>query len=214
MDEPGPTDVLAFPMDELDISRGPQDDEQEAGPALLGDVVLCPAVAAKQAIEAGHSTEDELHLLGTHGILHLLGYDHAEPDEAQEMFGLQAELLDGLASRPQRCRARERIAVSLSDLALLVASIVLVLLAGVVAASEAALTRVSRVRVDELVARTTGAAGATCAGHRPTRAATSTCCCSSARLMRAHRDRAGRRSLCTHRFGSDWAAVRRRRRRR
>jgi probable rRNA maturation factor len=93
MNEPGPTDVLAFPMDEIDISRGPQDDEQEAGPALLGDVVLCPEVAEKQAIEAGHPTEAELHMLATHGVLHLLGYDHAEPDEAQEMFSLQAQLL-------------------------------------------------------------------------------------------------------------------------
>jgi probable rRNA maturation factor len=93
MNESGPTDVLAFPMDEIDVSRGPQDDEQEAGPALLGDVVLCPDVAAKQAVEAGHPTEAELHMLATHGVLHLLGYDHAEPDEAQEMFGLQAQLL-------------------------------------------------------------------------------------------------------------------------
>ena len=93
MNEPGPTDVLAFPMDEIDVSRGPQDDDLEAGPALLGDVVLCPDVAAAQALEAGHSTENELHMLATHGVLHLLGYDHGEPDEAQEMFGLQAELL-------------------------------------------------------------------------------------------------------------------------
>jgi probable rRNA maturation factor len=93
MNEPGPTDVLAFPMDEIDVSRGPQDDEQEAGPALLGDVVLCPDVAAKQAVEAGHSAQAELHMLATHGVLHLLGYDHAEPEEAQEMFGLQGELL-------------------------------------------------------------------------------------------------------------------------
>ena len=93
MNEPGPTDVLAFPMDEIDISRGPQDDDQEAGPALLGDVVLCPEVAAKQAIEAKHSTENELHMLATHGVLHLLGYDHAEPAEEREMFGLQKRLL-------------------------------------------------------------------------------------------------------------------------
>jgi probable rRNA maturation factor len=93
MNEPGPTDVLAFPMDEIDVSRGPQDDELEAGPALLGDVVLCPEVAAKQAVGAGHQTLDELHLLTTHGVLHILGFDHAEPDEAKEMFGLQGELL-------------------------------------------------------------------------------------------------------------------------
>ena len=93
MDEAGPTDVLAFPMDEIDTSRGPDDDDEQAGPALLGDVVLCPEVAARQAKEAGHSTEDELHLLCTHGILHLLGYDHGETDEAREMFELQGKLL-------------------------------------------------------------------------------------------------------------------------
>ncbi len=94
MGEPGPTDVLAFPMDELrpgHVSGGAED--APVDPALLGDVVLCPVVAARQAKDAGHSTEDELHLLCTHGILHLLGYDHAEPDEHREMFGLQAELL-------------------------------------------------------------------------------------------------------------------------
>jgi probable rRNA maturation factor len=93
MNEPGPTDVLAFPMDEIDVSRGPQDAEQGRAGLLLGDVVLCPEVAAKQAVEAGHPAEAELHMLATHGVLHLLGYDHAEPEEAQEMFGLQGELL-------------------------------------------------------------------------------------------------------------------------
>ena len=89
MDEPGPTDVLSFPMDELRPGR----DDEELEPGLLGDVVLCPQVAARQAAEAGHSMHDELLLLTTHGILHLLGYDHAEPDEEREMFGLQRELL-------------------------------------------------------------------------------------------------------------------------
>ena len=91
MGESGPTDVLAFPMDELDTARGP--DEEEPGPALLGDVVLCPAVAVRQARAAGHSMDDELVLLATHGVLHLLGYDHAEPEEEQEMFGQQAKLI-------------------------------------------------------------------------------------------------------------------------
>ena len=96
MDEPGPTDVMAFPMDELDLrgSRGAQPGPVvDTGPAILGDVVLCPEVAQKQAVEAGHSTADELALLTTHGVLHLLGFDHAEPEEHAEMFGLQAELL-------------------------------------------------------------------------------------------------------------------------
>ncbi|MED7926397.1 rRNA maturation RNase YbeY [Nonomuraea sp. LP-02] len=95
MGEPGPTDVLAFPMDELRPGGGARgDSESPADPALLGDVVLCPQVAARQAKEAGHATADELELLCTHGILHLLGYDHAEPEEHKEMFGLQAQLLE------------------------------------------------------------------------------------------------------------------------
>ncbi|HYQ76332.1 rRNA maturation RNase YbeY, partial [Cellulomonas sp.] len=84
MDEPGPTDVLSFPMDELRPGRA--DEPTPAG--LLGDVVLCPEVAVEQARTAGHSTAEELLLLTTHGILHLLGYDHAEPEEEKEMFGL------------------------------------------------------------------------------------------------------------------------------
>ncbi|WP_067461793.1 rRNA maturation RNase YbeY [Actinomadura macra] len=95
MDEPGPTDVLSFPMDELRPGHmsGGADEDGDADPGLLGDVVLCPAVAERQAREAGHSPGDELELLCTHGILHLLGYDHAEPEEHKEMFGLQADLL-------------------------------------------------------------------------------------------------------------------------
>jgi probable rRNA maturation factor len=99
MDEPGPTDVLSFPMDEL----RPTPDGEDPAPGLLGDVVLCPEVAERQAARAGHSTEDEMHLLTTHGILHLLGYDHAEPDEEKEMFGLQNRLLaDWRSTRGQR----------------------------------------------------------------------------------------------------------------
>ena len=89
MDEPGPTDVLSFPMDEL----RPGVEGQESEPGVLGDVVICPDVAAVQASTAGHSRDDEISLLLTHGILHLLGYDHGEPDEHEEMFGLQGELL-------------------------------------------------------------------------------------------------------------------------
>jgi probable rRNA maturation factor len=96
MDEPGPTDVLAFPMDELHDQRDDVD-SPDGPPTLLGDVVLCPAVAAQQAREAGHSTEAELHLLCTHGILHLLGYDHADPAQEREMFGEQTRLLTGWA---------------------------------------------------------------------------------------------------------------------
>ncbi|MBR7835839.1 rRNA maturation RNase YbeY [Actinospica durhamensis] len=95
MDEPGPTDVLSFPMDELRPARA--EDDNEPTPGLLGDIVLCPEVAEKQAVAAGHSTADELAVLTTHGILHLLGYDHAEPEEHEEMFGLQNDLLKAWA---------------------------------------------------------------------------------------------------------------------
>jgi len=95
MDEPGPTDVLYFPMDELRPARA--EDDNEPTPGLLGDIVLCPEVAEKQAAAAGHSTAAELELLTTHGILHLLGYDHAEPEEHEEMFGLQGDLLGAWA---------------------------------------------------------------------------------------------------------------------
>ena len=95
MEGEGPTDVLAFPMDELRPGLVNEDPEE----GILGDLMLCPAVAERQATTAGHSTEAELELLTTHGILHLLGYDHAEPEEHQEMFGLQDELLAAWRSR-------------------------------------------------------------------------------------------------------------------
>ncbi|WP_436701323.1 rRNA maturation RNase YbeY [Nocardioides sp. BYT-33-1] len=89
MEKEGPTDVLAFPMDEL--RPGLVTEEPEEG--VLGDLVLCPAVAERQGATAGHGTLAELELLTTHGILHLLGYDHAEPEEHKVMFGLQDQLL-------------------------------------------------------------------------------------------------------------------------
>ncbi|KQR25193.1 MULTISPECIES: rRNA maturation RNase YbeY [Microbacterium] len=101
MDEPGPTDVLSFPMDEL--RPGSEDAPTPAG--LLGDIVLCPAVAETQAVAAKHSTQDELILLTTHGLLHLLGFDHAEPDEEREMFGLQRELITGFQAVERHRRA-------------------------------------------------------------------------------------------------------------
>jgi probable rRNA maturation factor len=80
---------------------------EDAGPepGLLGDVVLCPPVAAAQARKAGHSAQEELELLCVHGILHLLGYDHADPEEEAEMFGLQGELLQ--AWRGEAAEGRE-----------------------------------------------------------------------------------------------------------
>lgn len=92
MDLPGPTDVMSFPMDELEPGGRP--DAPEPGPSMLGDIVLCPQFAAEQAVAAGHSLGHELALLTVHGVLHLLGYDHAEPDEEKEMFALQRRLLE------------------------------------------------------------------------------------------------------------------------
>ena len=92
MDLPGPTDVMSFPMDELEPGGRP--DSPEPGPSMLGDIVLCPSFAEEQAEKAGHPLAHELALLTVHGVLHLLGYDHAEPDEEKEMFGLQNRLLD------------------------------------------------------------------------------------------------------------------------
>jgi len=102
MGEEGPTDVLAFPMDELRPPPPGSDRADRAGsvgvdpgPAtVLGDVVLCPEVATEQAREAHRPVTDELEMLCTHGILHLLGFDHAEPREHATMFGLQDQLLD------------------------------------------------------------------------------------------------------------------------
>jgi probable rRNA maturation factor len=87
MDEPGPTDVLSFPMDEM------KPNSSSNGPGLLGDIVLCPAFAELQAKNAGHSLQSELELLTVHGILHLLGFDHREAEEEKVMFGLQEKYL-------------------------------------------------------------------------------------------------------------------------
>jgi probable rRNA maturation factor len=110
MGEDGPTDVLAFPMDELRLPQpGTHNDrsaaDPDAGEALLGAVVICPQVAAAQAAEAQHDTQDEIDLLCTHGILHLLGYDHAEPEEHAKMFGLQDRLLASWRSEREQVTA-------------------------------------------------------------------------------------------------------------
>jgi probable rRNA maturation factor len=95
MGKAGATDVLAWPMDEL--RPGMVNEEPEEG--ILGDIAICPQVAQRQAVAArdrgqsGYAVVDELDLLTVHGILHLLGYDHAEPEEHAEMFGLQTRLL-------------------------------------------------------------------------------------------------------------------------
>ena len=90
MDEAGPTDVLSFPMDELRPNELSENDEV---PVVLGDVVICPDVARKQGDTAGHGMEKELRILLVHGILHLLGFDHLEPEEEAEMFALQGKIV-------------------------------------------------------------------------------------------------------------------------
>lgn len=110
MDLPGPTDVMSFPMDELEPGGRP--DSREPGPSMLGDIVLCPEFAAGQAEKAGHSLEHELALLTVHGVLHLLGYDHAESEEEKEMFALQNQLLEqwyeSLRAEQRRARLAAR----------------------------------------------------------------------------------------------------------
>lgn len=101
---PDPTDVLAFPMDEELAESGRQPDQGGRGPGappessdppvLVGDVVVCPAVAARNAAEQGRSLQDELDLLVVHGCLHLLEYDHVDDDDAVAMRRREHELLD------------------------------------------------------------------------------------------------------------------------
>ena len=90
MDEPGTTDVLSFPMD---MPEGKND------AVMLGDIVIDPIVAAKQAATAGHSTEQEIYILAAHGLLHILGYDHADKDEEKIMFELQETIVKKWASQ-------------------------------------------------------------------------------------------------------------------
>lgn len=101
----GPTDVLAFPIDEEPVEGGRSPDsggsgpgyvpiEPEVLPTLLGDVVICPAVAERNAPDHAGTYEDEIALLLVHGILHLLGMDHAEEDQAAEMEQRERELLE------------------------------------------------------------------------------------------------------------------------
>jgi probable rRNA maturation factor len=85
MDEPGSTDVLSFPMDMP---------EHEGEVVTLGDIMISPTFAAAQAITAGHSAEHEIFILATHGLLHIIGYDHAEPAEEKIMFELQESIVE------------------------------------------------------------------------------------------------------------------------
>ena len=84
MDEPGPTDVLSFPMDMP---------ENPGEAVTLGDIVIAPTVAANQAAAAGHSADQEIFILAAHGSLHILGYDHANKEDEKVMFALQEDLV-------------------------------------------------------------------------------------------------------------------------
>jgi|SoiMethySBSTD1v2_1073268.scaffolds.fasta_scaffold2294318_1 probable rRNA maturation factor len=103
MEHAGPTDVLAFPIDadavwavHDPLASGPDRAEPDLDeiPLLLGDVVVCPAVAARNAPDHAGTIDDELALLVVHGVLHVLGYDHAEPDEAASMRARELALLE------------------------------------------------------------------------------------------------------------------------
>jgi len=100
----GPTDVLSFPMEDDLIGPGHVPDQEASGPGrgpaedegmplLLGDVVICPEIAWKQASQHAATYEDEFALLLVHGILHLLGMDHEEENEAAVMEALEQQLL-------------------------------------------------------------------------------------------------------------------------
>lgn len=111
MGEDGPTDVLSFPMDDEPDPAAAPDSLSAQVPTLLGDIVICPAVAARNAADhaagaaephPGHPTHDgsldaELALLVVHGVLHVLGHDHAEADETAEMQTAEREILAGFA---------------------------------------------------------------------------------------------------------------------
>jgi probable rRNA maturation factor len=103
MGEDGPTDVLSFPMDEL---RPPRDGE-EPPEGLLGDIVLCPTVTNRQAEGHGRTPQEESEYLLVHGILHLLGFDHAEPEDKADMFGLKDKIIAAWdVARPERSTVR------------------------------------------------------------------------------------------------------------
>ena len=189
----GPTDVLAFPIDgelvEVDDGagphrRGPDRPPPDPGdlPLLLGDVVVCPGVAARQADTHAGTVDDELALLVVHGVLHVLGHDHAEPAEHARMRAREMELLQELAL--ERARARRlpagparMIAVELTstDVWMLVAIVLLLLVLGFLAMAETALNRISKVKA-QAMAESSGCALGSLPGPvgQPARSASST----------------------------------------
>jgi probable rRNA maturation factor len=111
----GPTDVLAFPLDDEPLPRGRQPDEGGRGPGtpaeddepptILGDVLVCPAVAHAQAASLGRTVDEEIALLVVHGVLHLLEYDHAEPEDATRMQQRETQLLARFRADEQASQA-------------------------------------------------------------------------------------------------------------
>ncbi|MDR0488825.1 MAG: rRNA maturation RNase YbeY [Propionibacteriaceae bacterium] len=101
MGEPGPTDVLSFPMDEL--RPGKPNGEEPLG--VLGDVVLCPEVTERQAADTGRTPRQEAEYLLIHGILHLLGFDHGEPQEKAVMFGLNDQIIEAWTKESRSANA-------------------------------------------------------------------------------------------------------------
>ncbi len=108
MGQDGPTDVLAFPIDDDNVgvgrspdgsTTGPERDPVTDVPLLLGDVVVCPAVAARNAPTHAGTYQDEIDLLVVHGVLHVLGWDHATPEETIQMQAREREMLDRFAQR-------------------------------------------------------------------------------------------------------------------
>ena len=148
MGEPGPTDVLSFPMDEL---RPPIEDE-EPPEGLLGDIVLCPAVTARQAAEHGRTPEAEAEYLLVHGLLHLLGYDHGDAAGAGRHVRAEGRSAGRLGHRtcPAQCPG-DASPVNQADWIQLSIALLLAMLAGLMAAAEAALSSLTRARAERLV---------------------------------------------------------------
>ncbi|MCL2784661.1 MAG: rRNA maturation RNase YbeY [Propionibacteriaceae bacterium] len=88
--EPGPTDVMSFPMDEL--RPGSPNTEPPLG--VLGDIVLCPSVTERQAVQTGRTAQEEADYLLVHGLLHLLGFDHGEPAAKEVMFSVNDQIIE------------------------------------------------------------------------------------------------------------------------
>ncbi len=164
-----PTDVLAFPIDASEVEvvslpaiarTGPDRSPADPGelPLLLGDVVICPAVAARQATAHAGRVDDELALLVVHGVLHVLGHDHAEPGEAARMRARERELLETHhwgGPAPAGFRQEQDVMVYASqfggpEVAMILVIILLLLLLMFLAVAETAINRISRVKAQAI----------------------------------------------------------------